>query len=180
MNRLLQIIPAGALLMALFGCGKLLAPAPLSAAPSASTRTYLAVEQIVPSQTIKDYLSQKEGATAYGGKVFSAYQIIGVDQSGPVTRLYLWVFLQEFWVGQGFLHDGTASSLPVVLFIKKQAGRYQIFDFKDAGEGYQFLTVNFPPRIQALINLPPQAYNQRAADLSNETRSAAKAYFGIK
>ena len=67
----------------------------------------------------------------------------------------------------------------MVLFIKLQAGRYQIFDFKDAGEGYQYLTVNFPPRIQALINLPAEAYNQRATDLSNETRSAAEAYFRI-
>jgi len=178
MNRLLQSISAGALLVALACCSGSLAPAPGPAAQSASTRTYLAVEQMIPSQTIKDYLIQKEGATAYGGKVFTAYQVMGTEQSGLVTKLYLWAFLQEFWVDQGFLHPGTASSLPVVLFLKMQAGHYQIFDFKDAGEGYQYLTVNFPPRMQAVINLPAEAYNQRATQLSDETRRAAEAYFG--
>ena len=184
-NRLIRIIPAGILLVVLAAFSRLLpasgnSATPPPAAPSESTHTYLAVEQIVPSQVIQDTLTQKIGATAYGGKVFSAYQVMGTEQSGQVTKLYLWAFVQEFYVDQATLKGGTASSEPVVLFLKMQAGKYQIFDFKDAGEGYQYLTVNFPPRILPLINLPADAYNQRAADLSNETKSAAEAYFGIK
>ena len=187
MNRLLRIFPAIVLLMALSSCFGFFASPPLSVSlplgngsQSKSTQTYLAVDQIVPSGVIKAYLTQKIGATAYGGKVFSAYQIMGTESAGQVIKLYLWAFVQEYYVEQGILKDGTGSSMPVVLFIQMQAGKYQIFDYKDAGEGYQYLTVNFPPKILPLIQLPAEAYNRRVTLLSNETRSAAEAYFGVK
>jgi hypothetical protein len=175
MNKLLQIFPAVVLLIAITSCTSFMAPA-----PSEITATYLAVDQIVPSQTIKDYLTQKVGASAYGGKVFSAYQIMGTEQSDQVIKLYLWALVQEYYLDQNMLKDGTGSSVPVVLFIKMQAGSYQIFDFKDAGEGYQYLTVNFPPEILPQINLPAEAYNQRVERLSIENSRAAKTYFGLK
>ena len=200
MNRLLRIMPTAILLISLSSCSGLLppssAPAPATStnlrspstttAPpdpelySESTQTYNAVNQIVPSEVIKDYLTRKIGATAFGGKVFSAYQIMGTGQAGQVIKLYVWALVEEYYVAQNALVEGTASSEPVVLFIKMQAGKYQIFDFKDAGEGYQYLTVNFPPKILPLINLPADAYNQRVTLLSNETQKAAEAYFGVK
>jgi hypothetical protein len=161
------------------------APATASALPtqehqSGITATYLAVDRLVPSQVIQEYLTGKVGATAYGGKVFSAYQVMGTEQAGPVIKLYLWALVQEYYVDQNTLKDGTGSSLPVVLFIKMQAGKYHIFDFKDAGEGYQYLTVNFPPAVLPLINLPADAYNLRVTRLSNENRHAAELYYGVK
>lgn len=182
MNGLLRTIPAGILLIALASCSVFFPASPLSrqAPQSEITATYLAVDRLVPSGIIKDYLTSKVGATAYGGKVFSAYQVMGTEQAGPVIKLYLWALVQEYYLDQNMLKDGTGSSLPVVLFIKLQAGKYQIFDYKDAGEGYQYLTVNFPPAILPLIQLPADAYNQRVARLSNENRSAAGRYFGVK
>ena len=105
---------------------------------------------------------------------------MGTEQSGQVIKLYLWALVQEYYLEQSALKDGTGSSLPVVLFIKMQAGKYQIFDFKDAGEGYTYLTVNFPPKILSRINLPAAAYNLRVALLANENRRAAELYFGVK
>ena len=179
MNKLLRLIQACAILIALSGCSGVL-PTSLAASQSASTRTYLAVDQIIPSAVIKEYLTGKVGATAYGGKVFSAYQIMGTEQAGQVIKLYVWALVQEYYEADNTLVEGTGTSEPAVLFIKMQAGKYQIFDFKDAGEGYQYLTVNFPPRILPLINLPADAYNLRVTRLSNETESAARGYFGIK
>ena len=182
MNKLFRLIPAGIFLLALAGCRGFLPASPFSGlkAQAASTQTYLAVDQIVPSAVIKDYLNQKVGATAYGGKVFSAYQVMGVDRSGQVIKLYLWALVQEYYLDQTTLTEGTGSSEPVVLFIKMQSGKYVLFDFKDAGEGYQYLTVNFPPSIRRLINLPADAYNLRVSLLTNENLLAARAYYGIK
>ena len=177
MNKLLRIIPGIILLIVLSGCAGF--PAAREH-PSEITATYLAVDRLIPSEVIKAYLVQKVGASAYGGKVFAAYQVMGTEQAGQVIKLYLWALVQEYYVEQNTLKDGTASSVPVVLFIKMQAGKTQIFDFKDAGEGYQYLTVNFPPAILPLINLPADAYNLRVTRLSNETRNAAGLYFGVK
>ena len=88
--------------------------------------------------------------------------------------------MQEYYVENGNIKEGTGSSLPVMLFVKLETGQAQIFDYKDAGEGYQYLTVNFPPKIQRLINLPADAYNQRVSQLANENWGAARSYFGLK
>jgi len=177
-GKLLLLISAAILLIALCSCSGLYPGSP--ELPSEPTQTYLAVDQIIPSEVIKAFLTHKVGASAYGGTVFSAYQIMGTHKDIQSIKLYLWALVQEYYLNNAALTEGTATSEPVVLFIKMQAGSYQIFDFKDAGEGYQYLTVNFPPNIQALINLPANAYNQRVTQLSNENSSATKAYFGLK
>ena len=115
-----------------------------------------------------------------GGKIFSAYQILGTEQTGQVIHIYLWALVQEYFVEQDSLRDGTATSEPVVLFIKMQDERYQIIDYKDAGEGYQYLTKNFPQNIIPLINLPEAEYNQRYVLLMGETKKQAETYFGVR
>ena len=145
-----------------------------------STQTYQALDQLIPSGTIKDFLTQKIGATAFGGKVFSAYQVMGTEQSGQVIRLYLWALVQEYYLDGQTLKDGTGSSIPVVLFIKPQAGATQIVDYKDAGEGYGNLTINFPAWVLPMIRLPADQYNLRVSLLSEENRQAAEAFYGIK
>ena len=138
------------------------------------------VNKFVSVKSIQDYLIQKIGATSFGGKVFSAYQIIGTEQAGQVIHIYLWTLVQEYYVEQGSLKDGTATSEPVVLFVEMQDGRYRIVDYKDAGEGYQYLTKNFPPNIISLINEPAAEYNLRVDHLSDETKKQAETYFGVQ
>jgi len=137
------------------------------------------VNRIISPEAIKDFLVEKVGVTAFGGKVFCAYQVMGIEQESQVIKIYLWAFLQEYLVEQQSLVEGTGTSEPIVIFVKMQNGKYEIFDYKDAGEGYQYLTQNFPPGILPLINLPADEYNQRSASLSNETRNEAETYFGV-
>jgi len=137
------------------------------------------IDQIISPGDIKDFLVEKIGVSAFGGKVFCAYQIMGTEQDSQMTKIYLWVLLQEYYITQHSLEEGTGISEPVAIFVKMQNGKYQIFDYKDAGDGYQYLTQNFPPSILPLINLPTDEYNQRSASLSNETRNEAETYFGV-
>ncbi len=147
---------------------------------SGNMQTKVDVTKIVSSEQIKNFLIEKIGATAYGGKVFCAYQVMGAEQGNQTIQIYLWVLVQEYYVGQQSLEEGTGTSEPVVIFVKMQDGKYQIFDYKDAGVGYQYLEENFPPDVLPLINLPADEYNQRSASLLNETRKEAETYFGIQ
>ncbi len=148
-----------------------------SSAPTSTTAT---VAHLVPAQAIKDFLVARIGVTSCGGKVFAAYQVMGTERTGQTIKLYLWAVVQEYCASQGRLAAGTGTSEPVVIIVGEQDGKYRLIDFKDAGEGYQFLKDNFPPAILPLINLPADEYNQRAASLSRETKEAAEAYYGIQ
>ncbi len=152
----------------------------LLAACSTRPNTALAALQAIPPQDIKDYLVEKIGATSCGGKVFSAYQVMGAEQDQQTTKLYLWAFVQEYCRGQDSLTAGTGSSLPVVIFIEQHGGTYQIVAYRDAGEGYQDLKKNFPLSVRPSINLPPDQYNQRASSLATQTRQEAEAYYGVQ
>ncbi len=142
-------------------------------------RAHLPAVQDISSQAIRDYLVAKEGATSCGGKVFSAYQIMGTQQDQESLKIYVWAYIQEYCLAQDSLAAGTAFSLPVVLFAEQRGGAYQIVDYRDAGGGYQLLNKNFPPNIQRSIFLQTDQYNQRAASLANETKQEAEAYYGI-
>lgn len=144
-----------------------------------NTQAQIDVSNIVSPEQIKNFLIEKIGVSAYGSKVFCAYQIMGSEQENQIIKIYLWAVVQEYYVKQQSLEEGAGTSEPVVIFVKMQDGKYQIFDYKDAGVGYQYLEENFPPSILPLINLPADEYNQRSTSLSNETRKEAKAYFGV-
>jgi hypothetical protein len=193
MNKLLRAILIGAILVVCMGCNVSTRISPTTR-PTAKTivpptlqqesliRTPQAIDnidQIISPEEIKEFLIGKIGASAFGGKIFCAYQVMGTDQENQTIKIYLWVLVQEYYVSKQSLQEGTATSEPVVLFVTIQNGKYQIFDYKDAGESYQYLTVNFPPNILPLIRLPADEYNQRVASLLSETRKEAEAYFGI-
>ncbi len=194
MNKRLPGILGGVIVLVFSGCIAISSPAP-TATPSALPATATPVpapetspesnpmaidgDSILSPEIIKDYLTEQIGVSSFGGKVFSAYQVMGMEPAGEFTKIYLWVLVQEYYVDQQALQMGTGTSEPAVLFVQMQDGAYRIVDYKDAGEGYQYLTENFPPNILPLIQLPADAYNQRSDQLSTEVEEEAKAYFSL-
>lgn len=194
MNKRLPGILGGVIVLVFSGCTAVSSPVP-TATPTAlpatatpapaqetspeSNPTAIDGDSILSPETIKDYLTEQIGVSSFGGKVFSAYQVMGTEPAGEFTKIYLWVLVQEYYVDQQTLQMGTGTSEPVVLFVQMQDGEYQIVDYKDAGEGYQHLTENFPPNILPLIQLPADAYNQRSDQLSDKVEKEAKAYFSL-
>jgi len=98
---------------------------------------YININEIISSEMIKEFLIEKIGASAYGGKVFCAYQIIGTEQENQTIKIYLWVLVQEYYVAKQSMLEGAATSEPVAVFVIMRNGTYQISGYRDAGEGYQ-------------------------------------------
>jgi hypothetical protein len=140
------------------------------------------VEKFVSKQYIKDYLALQVGDANFGGKVFCGYQPFGLGNDGQKFQLYLWIVCQEYyWSGKG-LTKGTGMSLPAVLYVEWQGGRYKITDYK-AGSMGQLLKINFPPVIQNFLTIDldkSQGMSQNwVKSALQEVEQEAKVYFGI-
>lgn len=140
------------------------------------------VEKFASKQYIKDYLALQVGDANFGGKVFCGYQPFGLGNNGQKNQLYLWIVCQEYyWSGDG-LKKGSGMSLPVVLFVEWQRGRYKIVDYKDAGNGFELLKQNFPPEIQNFLTIDLEKSQEMSQNwvktALQEVEQEAQAYFG--
>lgn len=139
------------------------------------------VEKFMSKQYIKDYLALQVGDANFGGKVFCGYQPFGLGNDGQKIQMYLWIVCQEYyWSGDG-LQKGSGMSLPVVLIVEWQRGRYKIVDYKDPGNGFELLKQNFPPEIQNFLTIDlnkPQGMSQNWVKTAlQEVEQEARAYF---
>ena len=142
------------------------------------------VEKFVLAQYIKDDLALNYGIHIFWGKVFCGYQPMGMENDGQTVKLFLWILCSEFYVSDQTLERGTLMSEPVVLLIEVRHGNYRIVDIIDAGDGYQLVKVNFPPKIQNIIvnlyhDTNPESFNNGVGALLHEVEQEAKAYYGF-
>lgn len=138
------------------------------------------VEKIVSAEYIKEFLILSYSITPNGGKMFCEYQPMGIENDGQTIKLYLWVLEGEYYLDNQVLETGSVSSIPVVLFVGLGDGGYRIVGFKDAGQGYQYLDINFPPAIKNLIVQQPGFFSQEIAALKPDLDKEARAYFGLQ
>jgi len=71
---------------------------------------------------ILDYLDQKVFSPNFGGKVFSAYKLLGRETG----KLYIWAIIQEYYKKDGILETGTGWSVPLVLNLAESGGNEKI------------------------------------------------------
>lgn len=139
------------------------------------------VELFVSKNYIKDFLVMNYGVTSFGGKVFCGYQPIGIGNDGKNIKLFLWITCEEYFLNEKGLNIGTGIDIPVVLFVEVRNNRYKIVNTLDAGGGYRYLNVNFPPEIQKIItNLEtdPETFTKGITNETQELRQDAKTFFG--
>jgi len=77
---------------------------------------------------------------------------------------------------------GTASSLPVAVFLEKDQGLYHVFGSRIPRDGgYELdLPAIFPPQvIEQMCFNDANCYNLRSANLEEEALRKAAEYFGI-
>ena len=140
---------------------------------------------ISQTENIEDYLVTNIGISAFGGKVFCAYEPLNVEQ-GVEGKLYLWTLCQEYYLEQESLIPGSGVSLPVALRIREQDGPYEIIDHLVPRNGTHYgpdVRATFPqstwsqimPRGEDGIN----QYNYRANRLEEEAEAKARSYYGI-
>ncbi|PWH12553.1 MAG: hypothetical protein DDG60_12650 [Anaerolineae bacterium] len=139
-------------------------------------------------EAISKYLATTFGISAYEGKVFCSYQLMGYGkEKEDRAKLYLWVECQEFYIDQErVLRAGSGINLPVVVYLLKTDTGYQIVESQRPGEGEAYandVRELFPQNLWATIfpnpdETPPYAsYNTRAEMLYNVNQQSALLFF---
>lgn len=140
-----------------------------------------AVDQGQLKEIIRDYLNRNVGYIGFGGKVFSAYQVLGKEEAGDTIKEYVWVLCQEYYLSNGQAKLGTGVMLPVALTIRRQENDYRVISHRAPRDGNLYLTdirEIFPKDVQGdLVAKDAVSYNQRSEQLQREVEQEAKAYY---
>ncbi len=67
------------------------------------------------SKQVEKYLDTKIMATSFGGSVFSANKIFTIEKD----KIFLWAYLQEYYIKDGKTVLGSGWSVPLVLNVEK-------------------------------------------------------------
>jgi hypothetical protein len=142
-------------------------------------------------QATPDYLAlvgsalvERIGQASFGGKVFCAYDVLGANIRTDGADVYVWAFCAEYYLENGALTMGTASSLPVALHMQKSNGQYQVVSHEIPGDGTEYMpTIQriFPAdAIEKMCEGKASCYNERATRLENKVEQEARTYYGLK
>jgi len=140
---------------------------------------------ISQTENIEDYLVTNIGISAFGGKVFCAYEPLNVEQ-GVEGKLYLWTLCQEYYLEQESLIPGSGVSCPVVLRIQEKNDHYEVVGHLAPRNGTYYgpdVRATFPQSTwrQILSQGDDQVnlYNYRANELEKATEIQARSYYGF-
>lgn len=136
------------------------------------------------SLPVKVYLVQYVGQASFGGKVFCACDVFGTEPRDDGVAVYIWALCGEYFLVDGVLTLGTASSLPVALYLQKSNGLYTVTRSEVPGDGMDYgasIQHIFPPAvIEKMCTGNPNCYNERAQRLQNEIGRNAGDFYGLK
>jgi len=133
---------------------------------------------------VESYLIECVGHAYFFGKVFCAYDVLGVDLQPDKADVYVWVLCGEYYLDDNVLTLGTASSLPVALHLRGGNDRYVVTGHEVPGEGVDYgpsIQKIFPTdAIEKMCVTDPDCYNERAERLEKAVEQKARGYYGLK
>jgi len=125
---------------------------------------------------MRTYLEQNLGETGFGGKVFCAHNVLGINESGEQIHVYVYAVCQEYYLKGEDLTKGTGSALPVALLVQKTGSQYRVVSHEVPGDGSRFsadVERIFPPDIRKKVYSAPSSNASTQAEAEKE----AKQYF---
>lgn len=85
----------------------------------------------------------------FGGKIFCDYMIIDTEKNSDTLKIYLYLYIQEYYLKDGELELGTGEITPAVLTVKQQDDEYLFLDCSISHEAETNESIkNFPKKIQ--------------------------------
>jgi len=140
--------------------------------------TDAAIGGVSLANAITTYLDENLVAPNFGGKVFTAYEILGAK----AEEIYVWAYAQEFYKENNALEKGTGLSCPVVLTVDSQDEKeVNIIDHKVPRDGSfysQDIKTLFPKKVQdAIFNIHQ---GQTIPELSYQVEERARKWFNIQ
>ena len=138
-----------------------------------------------PLAPVQAYLVDNIGEAYFGGEVFCAYDVLDTAVGTESAAVYVWALCAEYYVEDGRLVMGTASSLPVALYLEDNGQQgYRVNQHELPGNGIEYgpsLRRIFPAAaIAAMCEGKTACYNDRAWRLEDAAEAQARAYFGLE
>jgi len=174
------LLVAVSLSLFLAGCEGNIESKPEEGSPSqverqSSVDTDAATGSVSLANAITTYLDENLLLPNFGGKVFTAHEILGAK----AEEIYVWAYAQEFYKQNNALEKGTGLSCPAVLTIDSQDGKeVKIVDHKLPRDGSfysQDIKTMFPKKVQdAIFNINQ---GQTIPELSYQVEERAKKWF---
>lgn len=138
-----------------------------------------------PLAPVEGYLVEKIGSTAFGGKVFCSYDILEAGVRIDGADIYVWALCGEYYLEDGMLNLGSASSLPVALYLESDARKgFTVTSHAVPLDGIEYMSSIrqiFPLQaIDKMCEEKPDCYNERANRLENSIEEKAREYYGLE
>ncbi|OGS19172.1 MAG: hypothetical protein A2219_07500 [Elusimicrobia bacterium RIFOXYA2_FULL_50_26] len=94
---------------------------------------------------LNEYLAHYAGAAGFGGVVFAGYDVVKKEEDGALSKNYIWVVCQEYYMDDGNVRRGTEISVPAVVTLARSVNDYRVMDFKMPArvENIQKLSVEY-------------------------------------
>jgi len=148
-----------------------------------SYRTIDILSQPSMEWEIQNYLENHIEFPGFGGKMFCAYKLFGIETKASEDHIYLWSLCMEYYVKDSALLKGTGVSMPVALISVRLPQGNKIVEHKKPvdGEGYgDSIRQIFPRKYHKAIFAEGEEYNRRAENLMEGVEEQAKKYYSLK
>lgn len=119
----------------------------------------------------KRYLDEQLTFYSRGGKAFSKFEVLGVDETDGIIHEYVWYYFSEYVFRGGHLITGSGQSLPVALNVKRDGNTFKVESHQAQLAGELFM---FPEKLHDMLKgyVPPQ-------DWELQTKEDAKKYYNL-
>jgi HEAT repeat protein len=147
-----------------------------------STRTDLPPH--IDKELVRSYLIESEGIASFGGVVFCIFDVMGWEGEEETTIVYMrsrlqeYYLLQEHYLPQGRLMEGSGSGLQLALIVQQREGRlplvYHRIPEETEGAFDRDRDAIFPEGIRTRVYSHSREWTQWAKE---ELEGQAKAYY---
>lgn len=133
---------------------------------------------------VENTLVENIGQASFDGKVFCSYDVLGTEAWADGMDVYVWALCGEYYLDNGVLTLGTASSLPVAIHMQKAGRVYEVVSCEIPSDGMDYMPsiqrIFTAAAIQKMCHENPDCYNERAQRLQNAIEQKAREFYGLK
>lgn len=140
------------------------------------------VQEVSLKEAIQNYLQNNIAFPEYGGKIFASYELFGYEVKNDRIFCYLWTHYGEYYLENGELMMGSASSVACVLIAIPTDSGYVIIQHKEPRDGDLYsksIREMFPQKYHQRIFADSDEYNRRADTLEKQAIRQAKIFYNL-
>lgn len=124
-------------------------------------------------KAIENYLNKELSKPSFGGKNFSAFEVLGKDKvSGDI---YIWAIIQEYYKENNNIEQGTGILVPLVLEVTQKEGSLKIINHKYPRDGSYYvddIKNIFPISISyKVLNYPQNHTDKLINEIENKLKN---------